>query len=241
MAAGQGVLDQLFIALNAWITSGSLVALAGAFGWGVVSVALSPCHLASIPLIVTYVAGQDSGVRPRSAAVYAFAFTGGLFLTIALVGAICAWLGRMLGDVGPYWTILVGTVLVWVSLDMLGVGRVSLSGSLMNRLRLRGLGGAWVLGLAYGLLSGSCTFGFIAPILAIITVQKDFAAGMAMILLFGLGHALPIALAGSSTALVGRVLDNGSFQQGSLWFKRVAGVGIGLLGAYFIVSPFTGA
>lgn len=94
-------MDQLFIALNAWITSGSLVALAGAFGWGVVSVALSPCHLASIPLIATYVAGQDDGVRPRSAAVYAFAFTGGLFLTIALVGAICAWLGRMLGDVGP--------------------------------------------------------------------------------------------------------------------------------------------
>ena len=235
------MLDQFFITLNAWITSGSLIALAGAFLWGMVSVALSPCHLASIPLIVTYVAGQDQSVRPRSAAFYAAAFTGGLFITIALVGVICAWLGLMLGDVGPYWTILVGAVLIWVALDMLGVQAFSMSGNLMGRLKVKGMSGAFVLGLAYGVLSGSCTFGFIAPILAIITVQKDILAGLLMITLFGLGHALPIALAGSSTALVGGVLENNSFQRGSLWFKRAAGVGIGLLGAYFIVSPFTGA
>lgn len=236
-----GMLDQLFLTLNAWITSGSIIALAGAFLWGMVSVALSPCHLASIPLIVTYVAGQDQSVRPRHAAFYAAAFTGGLFVTIALVGVVCAWLGLMLGDVGPYWTILVGAILVWVALDMLGVQACSMSGSLMGRLKVKGVGGAFVLGLAYGVLSGSCTFGFIAPILAIITVQKSIVTGLLMIALFGIGHALPIALAGSSTALVGGVLANNSFQRGSLWFKRAAGVGIGLLGGYFIVSPFVGA
>ena len=57
-------------------------------------------------------------------------------------------------------------------------------------------------------------------------------------MLFGIGHSLPIAIAGSSTALVGKVLDNGSFQKGSQWFRRIAGVGIALLGVYFIVSPF---
>lgn len=236
-----GTLDQFFITLNAWITSGSLIALAGAFLWGVVSVALSPCHLASIPLIVTYVAGQDQSVQPRRAAYYAVAFTGGLFITIALVGVVCAWLGLMLGEVGPYWTILVGAVLIWVALDMLGVQAFSMSGNLMGRLKVRGLSGAFVLGLAYGVLSGSCTFGFIAPILAIITVQQNIATGLLMIGLFGIGHALPIALAGSSTALVGSVLTNNAFQRGSLWFKRAAGVGIGLLGGYFIISPFAGS
>jgi cytochrome c-type biogenesis protein len=36
----------------------------------------------------------------------------GLFITIALIGIICALLGRMLGDVGSYWQVLVGLVLV---------------------------------------------------------------------------------------------------------------------------------
>ncbi len=235
------MLDQFLITINQWMTSGSTIAAAGCFIWGMVSVALSPCHLASISLIVTYVAGQDQAVRPREAASYAFAFTFGLFLTIAAVGIICSLLGRMLGDIGPYWTILIGLILIWVALDMFGVAVCSMSGSLMNRLKVKGVSGAFVLGLAYGVLSGSCTFGFIAPILAIITIQDQIATGVSYILLFGLGHALPIAIAGSSTALVGRYLENSSFQRGSLYFKKGAGILIGLLGIYFIVSPFVGA
>ncbi len=75
----------------------------------------------------------------------------------------------MLGEVGPYWTIMMGVILIWVSLDMLGVKACSISSGVMNRFKLNGLIGAFVLGLTYGLLSGSCTFGFIAPILALIT------------------------------------------------------------------------
>jgi len=230
--------DQFLLTVHAWLTSGGWAATMGAFLWGVVSVALSPCHLASIPLIVTYVAGQEQTVRPRSAAQYALAFTLGLFITIALVGALCSALGLMLGDIGPWWTLLVGAVLIWVSLDMLGIRALSFSSGLLARLKVRGLRGALVLGLAYGVLSGSCTFGFMAPMLAVISVQKELLTGASLILLFGLGHALPIAIAGSSTALVGKVLENASFQKGSAWFRRIAGAGVALLGVYFIVSPF---
>ena len=231
-------MDQFFLAINAWMTSGTLLAAAGCFLWGMVSVVFSPCHLASIPLMVGYVAGQPGAGRRWRGAHYALAFTGGLFLTIAAVGMICALLGRMLGDVGPWWTLAVGAVLIWVALDMLGVPRCSLSGGLMARLRVKGLGGAFFLGLAYGLLSGSCTFGFIAPILAIITVQEEIMTGVLLIALFGVGHSLPIAVAGSSTALVQRILDNGSMQAGSLWLRKAAGLAIGALGVYFAALPF---
>lgn len=234
-------MEELFLALHGWLTAGGAAAMVGAFLWGVVSVALSPCHLASIPLIVGYVAGQEKAVRPGQGVYYSLSFTAGLFVSIALVGLICSLLGLMLGDIGPYWTIAVGAVLIWVALDMLGLRAMSMSGGLMAKLKVRGLGGALILGLAYGVLSGSCTFGFLAPIMAVITVQQDLAAGLVLIGLFGLGHALPIAVAGSSTALVGGVLENSAFQRASLWFKRVAGVGVGLLGVYFIASPFFAA
>lgn len=234
-------MDQFFVTLNTWITSGSAIAAVGCFVWGVVSVALSPCHLASIPLIVTYVGGQDQSVKARRAAYYSLSFTLGLFITIAAIGIICSLLGRMLGDIGPWWTIAVGAILLWVALDMLGVTRCSMGSGLLNRLRVKGMWGAFFLGLAYGVLSGSCTFGFIAPILAIITVQKQVMTGIIYIILFAVGHSLPIVIAGSSTALVRRVLENGSFTGGSLWFKKAAGVGIAILGIYFIIRPFVGA
>ncbi len=231
-------MDQFLILINQWMGSGAGLAALGCFLWGVVSVLFSPCHLASIPLIVGYVAGQDKLVEGRQAALYAGLFTAGLFLTIAAIGVICALLGRMLGDVGPYWTIVVGLILLWVSLDMLGVAKCSLGGSLMGRFKLRGMGGAFVLGLAYGILSGSCTFGFIAPILAIITVQEKIMTGILLIVLFGLGHCIPIVIAGSSTALVRRLMANASWQRGGTAFRRMAGILIGLMGLYFIARPF---
>jgi cytochrome c-type biogenesis protein len=234
------MLDSFFLTLNEWIVGGSAFAVVGCFLWGMISVLFSPCHLASIPLIVAYVGGQQKALVPRQAAGYAVAFSTGLFITIAVIGAICALLGRMLGDIGSYWQILIGAVLIWVALGMLGVEKCSMSGSLLYRLNFKGLSGAFALGLGYGILSGSCTFGFIAPILAIITVQQEVATGILFILLFAVGHCLPIAAAGSSTAAVRRLVENSAWQGAGDWFRKGAGAVICLLGVYFILNPFLG-
>jgi cytochrome c-type biogenesis protein len=234
------MLDSFFLTLNEWIVGGSAFAVVGCFLWGMISVLFSPCHLASIPLIVAYVGGQQKALVPRQAAGYAVAFSTGLFITIAVIGAICALLGRMLGDIGSYWQILIGAVLIWVALGMLGVEKCSMSGSLLYRLNFKGLSGAFAMGLGYGILSGSCTFGFIAPILAIITVQQEVATGILFILLFAVGHCLPIAAAGSSTAAVRRLVENSAWQGAGDWFRKGAGAVICLLGVYFILNPFLG-
>jgi cytochrome c-type biogenesis protein len=230
-------MDQIFLTINAWMGEGLLLGGLGCFLWGVVSVLFSPCHLASIPLLVSYVAGQNLAIEGRKAAQYALVFTFGLFLTIATIGIVCSLLGRMLGDVGPYMSIAVGAILVWVSLDFLGLAKCSMSNGLMSKIQVKGMLGALVLGLAYGLLSGSCTFGFIAPILAIITIQNKIITGVTFIVLFGIGHCIPIALAGSSTALVKKFLSNSAWHRGSNIFRKLAGICIGILGLYFVSLP----
>ena len=232
------MLETLFLTVNEWIVSGTTIAALGCFLWGMISVIFSPCHLASIPLIVAYVGGQQQVLKPKEAVYYSASFTIGLFITIALIGIICALLGRMLGDVGNFWQIFVGLILIWVALGMFGVEKCSMSGSLLYRLKLTGLFGALILGLAYGVLSGACTFGFIAPILAIITIQQKVATGVLFIILFAIGHCLPIVVAGSSTAAVKGVLENSAWQGAANWFQKGAGVVIGILGIYFIVNPF---
>ncbi|MGE5855789.1 MAG: cytochrome c biogenesis CcdA family protein [Syntrophaceae bacterium] len=231
-------METFFLTINEWMTGAAALAALGCFLWGVVSVLFSPCHMASIPLMVAYVAGQEKAVNPRQAVGYSAAFTIGLFITIALIGVICAMLGRMLGDVGNYWQVLVGAILIWVALGMLGVESCTLSSSLLGRYGMKGLPGAFGLGLSYGILSGSCTFGFIAPILAIITVRGDIATGTVFIVLFAAGHCLPIMLAGSSTAMVRNLLESRAWQGAGSWFRRGAGVVIGCLGLYFIANPF---
>ena len=231
------MLNNIFLAINSWMSGGLAMAAFGCFAWGVVSVLFSPCHMASIPLIIGYVGGQKSILEGRHAIPYAILFTLGLFITIGIVGVVCLLLGRILGDVGPYWTLLLGGILIWVAVDMLGIAKCNMPNSL-GKLQLHGLGGAFILGLAYGILSGSCTFGFIAPILAIITVQEKIATGLLLLTLFAIGHCTPIVIAGSSAATVKKMLENSSFQQSGAWFRKGAGVLIGVLGIYFVARPW---
>ncbi len=232
------MIESFFLTVNEWMAGGNAITAMGCFAWGMISVLFSPCHLASIPLIIAYVGGQHRALTPKQAGSYAALFTLGLFITITVIGIVCTLLGRMLGDVGNYWQILIGLLLVWVGLGMLGVEKCTMSGSLVYRLNLKGLFGAFALGLAYGILSGSCTFGFIAPILAIITVQQKMVSGILFIVLFAVGHCLPIVIAGSSTAAVRRLMENSTWQNAGNWFRKGAGVCIGLLGIYFIVNTW---
>ena len=232
------MLGNIFLTVHEWLVAGTVVAGLGALVWGMISVVFSPCNMASLPLIVAYVGGQEKMVQSRQAVFYSLAFTFGLFITIALIGVVCALLGWMLGDIGNYWKILVGLILIYLALGMLGVEKCSMSGGYLSRLNIKGIFGAFVLGLVYGLLSGSCTFGFIAPILAIITIQKMVLHGVFLILSFALGQCLPIFIAANSTAAVRKLIEKQSFQTGSHWFRRGAGVLIGLLGIYFITKPF---
>lgn len=42
------------LAINEWMSHGGGLAFAGSFFWGMVSVLLSPCHMASIPPLIAY-------------------------------------------------------------------------------------------------------------------------------------------------------------------------------------------
>ncbi|MDI6687913.1 MAG: cytochrome C biosynthesis protein, partial [Desulfobacterales bacterium] len=79
-----------------------------------------------------------------------------------------------------------------------------------------------------------------APILAIITIQQKVATGILFILLFAVGHCLPIVVAGSSAAVVRKLMENSAWQGAGTWFRKGAGIMIGLLGIYFVISPFVG-
>lgn len=234
------MMTSLFTTINHWITDAPAVALLGSLVWGAVSVIFSPCQIASIPLIVAYVGGQEKAINPREAFWHAISFSVGLFITISIVGIVCALLGRMLGDVGNFWQILIGLILILIAFSMYGVEACSSSSSILYRLNLKGKGGAFILGLIYGVVSGTCTFGFIAPILAIITVQKQLAMGVLYIVFFAIGHCLPIAVAGSSTAFVRRLIENTIWHDAGLWFRKGAAILIALLGLYFIGNPFWG-
>lgn len=117
------MLENLLITINDFIQDEFWLSMLGCFAWGIVSTLLSPCHLASIPLLVCYVAGQPISTKPRRAAGYAVCFSGGLFAAVFCVGGVCAAAGRMLGDVPGFVYALTGLVLLAAGLRTMLVMR----------------------------------------------------------------------------------------------------------------------
>jgi cytochrome c-type biogenesis protein len=97
-------MGELFALLGRAVEGAPLVALTAAFVWGVLSVLLSPCHLAGIPLVVGYI-GDREVRRTREAFLISFLFALGILATIAAIGALTAVAGRMLGTSAPGETI----------------------------------------------------------------------------------------------------------------------------------------
>jgi cytochrome c-type biogenesis protein len=231
-------LDEILISVTNWLMAGPILALPGSFLWGMVSVLLSPCHMASIPLLIAYVAGQNIIPPPRQAALYAVLFAIGIFITIMVVGLISAAAGRMLGDVGPWWQTAVGILLLWVAWTLFRPPQCSATGSVISRLQIQGAKGAFILGLAYGILSGVCTFGFIAPILGVITLQNEIVVGVLMLTLFGIGHCLPLVICGMFSARTMELLHSRTGQNTVAVMRKLAAMVIAGLGVYFSIVPF---
>jgi len=108
--------------LSSLIEGGAGLALAASFLWGVASMVFSPCHLASVPLVVSFVNGQGPVTTGRALALSG-AFSGGLLTTLALIGVLTAAAGRMAGDLGPWVTWAVAGLLLVTGLNLIPVGQ----------------------------------------------------------------------------------------------------------------------
>jgi cytochrome c-type biogenesis protein len=215
-----------------------LWALLAAFAWGALSVVLSPCHLTSIPLVVAYVSGDGAPPPFRRAFGLSSLFALGTLASIAVIGGLTVLVGRVAGDVGPLGTYLVAAVFIVMGLNLLGVIPLPEGLSGPTGSSRRGPGGALALGLVFGVALGPCTFAFMGPLLGLAfrsgSTPGAAVSGGWLIVLYGLGHAGLIALAGASTGLVQRLLDWNGRERGASWLKHGAGAAVILGGLYFI-------
>jgi cytochrome c-type biogenesis protein len=211
------------------------IALSAAVLWGIFSILLSPCHLASIPLIVGFV-GEQGTIPTRRAFLLSLLFATGILVTIAIIGILTAAAGRMMGDLGPYANYAVALIFFVVGLHLLDVIPLPLPSAAQANYQRKGLVAAFVLGLVFGLALGPCTFAYMAPMLAIaFKVSSDQALyGALLLLAYGVGHCGVIVLAGTSTEWVEHLLHWNNNARGTLWLKHICGILV-LLGGLWLL------
>jgi cytochrome c-type biogenesis protein len=227
--------EQLFTNLSHAVEGAPAIALGASFVWGILSIVLSPCHLASIPLIVGFISEQGQ-VTTRRAFWTSTLFSVGILITIAAIGAITAAAGRMMGDVGRYGNCFVALIFFVVGLHLVGVIPLNFSGAGPVGLKRKGLLAAFILGLVFGVALGPCTFAYLAPMLGVTfrLAATNSLYGAALLLAYGVGHCAVIVAAGTSTKRVQRFLNWNEHSRGVTVLKAACG-GLVLLGGLWLV------
>jgi len=230
-------MEELLTTLTRAVEGTPLIAVTASFVWGVLSILLSPCHLASIPLIVGFIDEQGQTSTKR-AFLTSFLFALGILITIGAIGAITAAAGRMMGDVGAYGNYFVALIFFLVGLHLLDVIPMPWSGPGQVGMKRKGLLAAFILGLVFGIALGPCTFAYMAPVLGVTfrLASTNVVYGVLLLAVYGVGHCSVIVAAGTCTELVQRYMNWNERSKGSIILRRVCGVLVLFGGLYLIYT-----
>ncbi|HOL66917.1 MAG TPA: cytochrome c biogenesis protein CcdA [bacterium] len=225
----------LLTVLTRAVEATPVVALAGSFLWGVLSIILSPCHLASIPLIVGFI-DEQGRISTRRAFLISLLFGVGILVTITLIGALTATAGRMMGNIGRWGNYAVAVIFFLVGLHLLDIVPAPWSGPGRVPLKQKGLLAGFLLGLVFGLALGPCTFAYMAPMLAVTfrLAATNLPYGILLLLVYGVGHCTVLVLAGTFTEVVQHYLNWNENSRGAVILRKICGVLV-LLGGLYLV------
>ena len=230
------MIDGIFNYLYGAMTGAVWLAVLASFGWGVLSILLSPCHLSSIPLVVGFISSQGKMSIGRTFNI-SLVFAVGILITIALIGIVTASLGRLMGDIGGVGNYLVAGIFFLVGLYLLDIIKLNWNAGI-KQTKSKGLLAALILGLLFGLALGPCTFAYMAPVLGVVfqTAQTNYILAMVFLLAFGIGHCSVIVGAGTLTGKVQKYLNWSEQSKAIIWIKRACGILVILGGVYLIYN-----
>ncbi len=226
-------MESLFGDISALLQSNPWLAVVAVFLGGVTT-ALNPCVLAMVPLLMSVVAGNKETTTVRRSLLFSLFFVLGLAVTFTALGLISALMGRMFGNVGPFWKYVVAGVCLIMGLQLLGFLKWNFPVSAGIRVKKQGYIGAFLLGLLFGVVSTPCAVPILAVLLAFVAEKGNILYGGSLLFVYALGHSALVLIAGTSVGAAKSLLESKGLRVAHGVLQKVAGILIIGIGAYFL-------
>jgi len=227
---------ELFERLTMALYGNPSIAIGASFLWGILSILISPCHLASIPIVVAFI-NEQGEISTKKAFYISLNFSLGILITLLMAGVIASFAGLLLGSFDTVLRITVSILLLLVGLYFLGIVPMPDLASVKDRrVKNRPYVSGLILGLVFGLALGPCALAFMAPILGIVmsSISTKLLYCIGLILAFILGHCGVLVLAGTFTEIVKKYLSWNVASRGTQMLRKICGVLI-ILGAIITI------
>lgn len=219
--------------------SGALT-LAAAFFLGMTGVLSCGCNYALFAVVAGYSGTMNSQDKNRNAIPAGLSFLIGAILSMAIMGALVGYAGKIMGNTsGLWWKIITSLIYIFFGLWSLDVLPFNFPALNMNKMKIRtGIIPSVLFGLTIGSISvafNSCCNPVFPVILAGSFISGSGLWGMLMLTFFAMGYSLPLAIGflglswgfGKAEALSGKL---------SKIIPKVGGGILILMGFYFLLT-----
>lgn len=191
---------------------------------------LSPCIMAMVPMVLGYV-GAFGSTDSRRSFLLVLSLVAGLSTSFSVLGLAAALLGGIFGNVSRFAPMLLGAVFMVMGLSLMKIITLPTAGLSKLPIRAQGFGGAYMLGLVFGLAASPCASGMLAVIVSFAAVSGRVLTGVLLLFAYGLGNGVPLLIIGSAAGALK------SFRRASQYwdyFAYLAGLLFVGAGAYLI-------
>ncbi len=230
----QTLADRLVKALDSSILLALLIIFLGGIG-----ASLTPCVYPVIPLTVAYVGARSEGHKFRGF-ILSVMLVLGIATTYSVLGVVSAKTGAVFGSFAqhPAFVITLAMIFVAMGLSMFGFYDIQLPSSLNTKLQVqrKGLLGAFLMGMATGVLAAPCVGPIIVVLLGWVAQTGSMFKGFIFLFDFALGMGLLFIVIGTFSGVLASLPKAGGWM---IKVKYIFGV-LFILAAMLFARPFLG-
>lgn len=224
----------LFQSFDQLLQSNLILAFISVFLAGILT-SFTPCIFPMLPITVSvlgYHADKNSRLQNLSRAL---AYVLGIAITYSSLGVLAALTGSIFGSMLTNKYVLGGLVLLFLAmaLSMWGVFEMQSPAFIRNRLgtgKTKGLGGAFLMGLAAGIVASPCVGPVLVSILTFVSTTKNVGLGFSLLFTFALGLGMLFIMIGLFSSTLRLLPKSGAWMEA---IKFVLGAGMWAAALYY--------
>ena len=213
---------------NLWVAP--LLSLAA----GIIS-SLTPCSLASIPMILAYVGATSA--TPKKAFRLSLAMALGMAVTFGVFGSVASAIGHMMHEAGHWWKAVMGILMILMALQIWEVIHIIPHIHKTEKVSRRGYTGAFLTGALSGLFASHCAVPVMVALLALAAeVSRGIGWGILLMVCYAVGHSILLLLAGTGYGYVEQMMKDPRLGAVNKWLRIILGVIILAVGLVMLLG-----
>ena len=219
--------------MESYLQTSLLLSFVAAYLGGLLA-SLTPCVYPMIPITAGVIGNSNLGGSKLRGFLLSLCYVTGMAVTYAGLGIFAAATGRFFGAINtsPWTFLVIGNIILLLGMAMLDAFHLPSIAPKFSA-KIKGMPGAFLIGILSGFVAGPCTAPVLGMLLAYVASTRDLLLGGLLLFVFAFGMGAILIAVGTFSGLMASIPRSG------IWMvkvKKTMGLLMIFLAEYFLIK-----